>query len=368
MKIIHLTYGKANPERMNGINKIVHQLATNQTDLGHEVTLWGIASNLEHNYPKRNFPTILFQQNTYRTISSRLKKAIADLPKDATLHIHGAFIIEFFQVTQLLKKRGIPYVFTPHGSFAASAMLQNKWMKKIYFQLLEKRLIKNALAVQLSGVGEFEHLDKMIKIPHVALIPNGIEAIPTPTIEATKKTDFLMGFCGRLDINHKGLDLMLQGFHLFLEKGGKGQLELIGDGTDRPTLEKMAADLGITNQVTFHGALFNLKKIQTLCRIDTFLHTSRMEGFPMSVLEATALGIPCITSEATNFNDYIRENKAGIPIVENTPSGIAEAMQKAENLYQKNELHLLGENAKVMANKVFDWQNIAQQLINTYAA
>ena len=177
-----------------------------------------------------------------------------------------------------------------------------------------------------------------------------------------------MGFCGRLDINHKGLDLMLQGFHLFLEKGGKGKLELIGDGTDRPTLEKMAADLGITHQVTFHGALFNLKKIQTLCRFDTFLHTSRMEGFPMSVLEATALGIPCITSEATNFNDYIRENKAGIPIVENTPLGIAEAMQKAENLYQKNELHLLGENAKVMANKVFDWQNIAQQLINTYAA
>lgn len=369
MKIIHLTYGKANPERMNGINKIVHQLASSQTELGHEVTLWGIASDLNHNYPERNFPTILFQQNKLKTLGPRLKAAIQELPLEATVHIHGAFILEFYQVARLLRKRGINYIFTPHGSFVAAAMKQSKWRKKIYFQLLEKHLVKHAQAIQLSGIGEFKHLDKMIKIPHAAFIPNGIEPILMPIKTGKKQVrDLVMGFCGRLDINHKGLDLMLRGFHLFLQQSGKGKLELIGDGVDRPKLEQLAAQLNIQEQVIFHGALFGEQKFKTIHQFDAFLHTSRMEGFPMSVLEASALGIPCITSEATNINHYLKEHQAGITLTENTPETISEAMLLAAEMHQEDTLRELGQNAKKMATEVFSWRNIAEQLIQTYAA
>ena len=48
MKIIHAVLGKANPDRMNGVNKVAHQLAKTQQGMGHEVTVWGIASSLEH--------------------------------------------------------------------------------------------------------------------------------------------------------------------------------------------------------------------------------------------------------------------------------------------------------------------------------
>ena len=60
MKIIHLVLGKGNPNRMNGVNKVAYQLATTQTEMGHDVTLWGIANDLHKNYPERNFKTVLF--------------------------------------------------------------------------------------------------------------------------------------------------------------------------------------------------------------------------------------------------------------------------------------------------------------------
>ena len=369
MKIIHIALGKANPERMNGVNKVVHQLASTQKELGYEVSVWGIANDLAHTYPARNFTTRLFQQHRYKRLCPLLKKAIHQLANDHIIHIHGAFILEFYQITRLLKNRGIAYLFTPHGSFAAAAMEKNKWVKKVYFHLLEKELIKNAKAVQLLGVNELSHLKNMMPLTNDQLIPNGIDLANLPKdLPARKNEQLIFGFCGRLDTYHKGLDLMLKGFKQFLENGGKATLELIGDGKDRPDLEKLVLKLGIQDKVVFHGALFGLKKFQTINQFDVFLHTSRMEGFPMAVLEAAALSIPCITSEATNINAYIRAYIAGIALSNNTPQCIAEAMTLTADFYQQNRLFIHGENARKMVATSFDWRNIAQQLVQAYAA
>ena len=105
MKIIHLVLGKANPERMNGVNKVAHNLATTQTDLGYDVTLWGITESLVHNYPPRNYKTDLFQAIDSRfKVHESIVEAIEKLPKDTIFHIHGSFIKEFYIVSKLLKK------------------------------------------------------------------------------------------------------------------------------------------------------------------------------------------------------------------------------------------------------------------------
>ena len=59
MEIIHLILGKANPERMNGVNKVVHEMATNQVQRGYLVQVWGITPKPVHDYPDRIFTTCL---------------------------------------------------------------------------------------------------------------------------------------------------------------------------------------------------------------------------------------------------------------------------------------------------------------------
>ena len=368
MKIIHIALGKANPERMNGVNKVVHQLASTQKSLGYDVTVWGIANDLEVNYPERNFSTVLFQQQKNKGLSPVLKKKLLELPATARVHIHGAFIVEFYIITRILKKIKVPYIFTPHGSFVKAAMNKNKWIKKVYFTLFEKRLIKDAKAIQLLGINEYTHLDKLVQVSHKQLIPNGIDLNKIPTVKNDSNNEVVFGFCGRLDIYHKGLDLMVKGFQLFLKNGGKGRLELIGDGKDRPKLKHLANALEIREKITFHGALFGLKKFQTINKFDVFLHTSRMEGFPMAVLEAAALSIPCITSEATNINTYIEKFDAGFPLSKNTPTTIAHTMERCAKAFEKNTLQQIGLNGRVMVKTAFDWNNIATDLVSTYAA
>ena len=88
----------------------------------------------------------------------------------------------------------------------------------------------------------------------------------------------------------------------------------------------------------------------------------------MAVLEAAALSIPCITSEATNINTYIRKYSAGIALPNNTAQAIASAMHSFYEFNQEHQLSFLGENARIMVATSFNWAQIAQQLINAYAA
>jgi len=369
LKIIQLVLGKANPNRMNGVNRVVHQLATTQKEMGMEVCVWGLAENLERNYPKRPFSTRLFlQKKGHFKIPQSLKKALHELEEDTIFQMHGAFIPEFYMISKLLKKANIPYIFTPHGSYSKAAMEKGKWRKKAYFKFFEKSLIKNAKQIQLLGINEFEDMDLLMNASNKVLIPNGLNLNDIPfNNNRSRNKELIFGFCGRIDTYHKGLDLMLTGFAQFLEKEHKATLEIIGDGKDRSNLESLAKQLGIEDKVTFHGKRFGVEKFDLIRRFDLFLHTSRMEGFPMAILEAAAMGIPCLSSKATNINKYIKVHKAGFPYEKNRPEVIAFEMEKADHFFRKGELSVKGMNARMMVEQEFQWKQVAEQLYKIYA-
>ena len=93
MEIIHVVLGKANPSRMNGVNKVVFQLATEQALAGRKVSIWGITKSVEHNYGERPFETQLFkaQRNPF-AISEELRKKLIAAKGNAIFHLHGGWI------------------------------------------------------------------------------------------------------------------------------------------------------------------------------------------------------------------------------------------------------------------------------------
>ncbi len=371
MKIIHVVLGKANPERMNGVNKVAYQLAKNQQELGHDVTIWGIANTLEHNYPTRNFRTRLFHQtDSIFHFEQVIAKEVWHLQHRIIFHFHGGFIPIFYPISRLLKKRGIPYIYTPHGSLTKCAMQKNKWQKKAYFSIFEKTLVKDAKAVQLLGDQEYTDIDQLVSINHKVLIPNGMDVEELPQdLRHDPNQELVFNFCGRLDRYYKGLDLMLEGFSLFIKKGRRARLDLIGDGRDRRYLEGLAKQLAISDRIVFHGAKYGDEKYHLMAQGDVFLHTSRTEGFPMAVLEAAALGLPCLTSEPTNINHFIRKYNAGFPLGScHTADSIGEHMEMAYHFFQKNKLKEKGQNARTMVLQAFDWKNICQELVGVYEA
>ena len=367
MKIIHILLGKANPNTLNGVNKVVHHLATEQRRLGLDVEVWGITATPDKVSHKHEYILRLFPAAKYRfIISTKLRNSIKELHRDTIAHLHSVFLPELYAVSRLLKKRQIPWVLTPHSGYATESMYKNRVAKKIYMNLFESRLIHQAKALHAIGASEVEDLQRLAPSQRIVLIPNGQAVIDLAT-NAEKVTDLtnrpIFGFCGRLAAKHKGLDLLIEGFALYLEAGGSGELWLIGDGKDRDSLEKKSADLEIAEKINFLGSMFDNDKFNKLRQIDVFVHTSRWDAVPTAVLEAAAMAKPLLVSKGTNLCGYVNDYGCGIVLEENMPHFISSAMFDFERMYQQNKLLSLGQKALNMIKAEFSWPLIAKQLV-----
>lgn len=369
MEIIHLVMGKANPNRMNGVNKVVHELASRQAAAGCAVQVWGFTNELSSNYPDRNFQTVLFQQSPFPFgLTPDFVKALKHLDTTTIFHLHGGWIPLFFIVTRALRKAGLKYVITGHGAYNTVAMKRSKWRKRLYFQLFEKQLLKNAAAIHCIGKSEVTGLQNIFPTDRTMLIPYGIDVTlsPPPAPKADTSKRFVFGFVGRLDAHTKGLDLLLSSFAYYFRGHASAVLWLIGDGQDRSAITARAEELGISKKVILWGARYGAEKDQLIQQMDVFLHPSRNEGLPNAVLEASALGVPSIVTEATNIGQYLTDHGAGLVVANEDAIALGKAMVYCSSI-RVSRLQSMGYNAMRMVTESFNWSRIVLQFNKLYA-
>lgn len=361
MEIIHLILGKANPNRMNGVNKVVHQLATKQFAFGKKVTVWGITKELTHNYDQRNFETRLFkaQKNNF-FVDAELKQEILKKKGKAVFHLHGGWIPTYFTLSKFMHKHSIPFIITAHGAYNEIAMQRSKWVKKLYFTFFEKSVLRRAQKIHLIGASEIIGLQKMYPNTKTELIPYGFES----SYQQVQKSghidllhsDFVVGFVGRLDVYTKGLDLLIKAFSVFENKKDNVKLWIIGDSKEMPILKALIKENKLENTVILFGKKFGSEKIDLMRQMDVFVHSSRNEGLPASVLEACDLGIPCVVTEATNIGANIQKSAAGIVVKNEDSLGLAKAFIDLYEKKQSGELAQMGANAQAMVTNQYNWE------------
>jgi glycosyltransferase involved in cell wall biosynthesis len=148
-----------------------------------------------------------------------------------------------------------------------------------------------------------------------------------PLLRSTKElwpptSGFTLVFVGRLE-PVKNHPLMLSAFRSALSSQKDLKLWVVGDGRERERLEKLAAELGITRQVTFWGQQLDVAPFFSAA--DAFIMSSESEGLPMSLLQAFSLGLPAIVTDVGGMAEVVRLAQAGITV----PLAPAEEMAMA---------------------------------------
>lgn len=175
-------------------------------------------------------------------------------------------------------------------------------------------------------------------------------------------------FVGRLDNDQKRYDIMLKAFKIFSEKHSDYILKLYGKGNDEDKIREWAKELGISEKVHLMG--LTTQPMQDIAKDGMFLITSDYEGISNALLEAMAVGLPCVSTDHTPGGARLlisdHENGLLAPIGDYTK--LAECLSEfAENptLAEK-----CGENAKKVIerfapNKLVDeWENYILKIIH----
>lgn len=164
----------------------------------------------------------------------------------------------------------------------------------------------------------------------IAFIPYGINLNRFTVTDPASNPPVLMNI-GRFTPK-KAPDLLIKAFKIVHEAVPEARLEMIGGGELFESAQALAAELGLTDAITFHG-------VQTSEEIIRRLHYSRMyvqhslrpasgdsEGTPVSILEACACGLPVVSTRHAGIKDAVLEQVSGLLVDEGDYKGMAEAI------------------------------------------
>lgn len=195
-----------------------------------------------------------------------------------------------------------------------------------------------------------------IKNKYIAIIPHGVTILKIK--EQKKERMPTIIYLSQLSPD-KGIEDAITAFSLIKNK--EAIFWVIGKPINKAyfkKLQQLVKDLHITHRVNFLGFVSQQEKCKRLQRAWFLVHPSIREGWGLNVIEANSYGTPAIGYNVTGLRDSIIHNKTGLLTKENSPKGLAYAIEIL--LDQKRKRALLGKNAKKYASR-FTWEQSGRQ-------
>ncbi len=218
------------------------------------------------------------------------------------------------------------------------------------------------IALNEDVVTELKNID--IEPDRIFRMPNGVETDDIPFKSDYSTSDEVkITFVGRLH-PQKGVETLLDAFHQALEQNLSVnlQLQLVGTGPIKDTLENKAKTLGIADKVTFFGQVDNVYPI--LHESDIFVLPSRAEGMSNALLEGMACGLPSIVSNIPANKALIENKKNGLLAEVDDPQSLSEAIIL---LATDNDLReKLGRAARKLILEEYSIDSITERFITLY--
>lgn len=126
-----------------------------------------------------------------------------------------------------------------------------------------------------------------------AIIPNAINpSFIRPQYQGVRNK--VIAGAGRLS-DQKNFSLLINAFSLIANDFPEYNLIIYGEGGNRQDLEKQVEELGLTHRVSLPGNIQNIA--ETMEKHSLFVLSSDFEGMPNALMEAMALGLPCISTD-----------------------------------------------------------------------
>ena len=224
----------------------------------------------------------------------------------------------------------------------------------IGYHFLENRWLKQYIDVPTVTVSESTHQDLLnLGFKHVSIVPEGLNFEPIAAL-SKKNIEPIVVFSGRLK-RAKRPDHAVKAFAKVKEKFPNAELWVFGDGPFRKNLEQMA---GI--KVQFFGHLESSKRRELLAKSWILIVPGLREGWGLNIIEANALGIPCVAYDAPGLRDSVKNGETGILVESGNIEALAQSMIGL--LENPVKLEMLSLNALNYA-KEFNWDKTANEFI-----
>lgn len=277
-------------------------------------------------------------------------------------HLHAHFATEATVMARLASlQTGVPYSFTAHA-------------KDIFHESVDlprlQRFARDAAGVVTVSDFNVAHLDGVLddRACPIHRIYNGLDLAAFP-YHAGEREPGLIVAVGRL-VEKKGFDDLLRACAQMRSAGRVFRCELIGDGEQLESLERLHGELGLDDTVQFTGALPREEVIQRVRRASVMAapcvvgEDGNRDGLPTVLLEAMALGTPCVSTPVTGIPEVVRDGETGLLVPERDPTSLGSAIGRV--LDSPEHGRRFAERARGLIESWFDLHSNSKQIRDVF--
>jgi len=166
-------------------------------------------------------------------------------------------------------------------------------------------------------------------------------------------------FVGRM-IKNKGIEVLLHSIAEVKKSGADFHLDLFGDGPDLARFKSVADELGVSDVVSFYGAIDNSELPGRYAQADVFVLPSFCEGMPTVIMEAMSSGLPIIATNVGGIPEMIDSGVEGILVEPGDVGGLAESINR---LLISNETRMKMGEAALFKSGIYQIDTQVQRLL-----
>ena len=222
------------------------------------------------------------------------------------------------------------------------------------YHFFEDRWLRCYMDVPTITVSESTREDLVgLGFKRLFVVPEGLNFKPL-SVFPEGAVRHVVVYAGRLK-RAKRPDHAVKAFKIVRDKVPEAELWVLGDGPFRERLERMAGE-----GVRFFGMLPNEERRKLIGDARVLVNPSVREGWGLNVIEANALGVPCVAYDVGGLRDSIKDGETGLLAENGNVEALAEAIIR---VLQDNEMRRqLGENA-LKYSKEFNWDKTATEFM-----
>jgi glycosyltransferase involved in cell wall biosynthesis len=258
-------------------------------------------------YPNAHFKNSYNPLHALRTIRSIARGVAAFKPDLVTLHSSSAGFL-----SRMAIRNKIPTVFTAHSWAFTDGSPRFRRIVAIITEKLAAPFASKIICVSKYDV-ELARRYHIVPARKLIAIYNGTEIEPLPVKQASEMVKLL--FVGRLAYP-KRTDLLIDSFAALPDTvRAKTTLTIVGDGPQKESLIQRVKSKKLTDHILFRSIAPS--EVSAYFRdADIFVLLSKHEGFPMTILEAMAAGVPVIASKVGGIPEEI-DSTCGVLVPNN---------------------------------------------------
>ena len=345
-----------------GIEAVLHAQACDLSRRGFQVR---VLACRPHASPARPFPPGIEGRELRAPVVASMPvhpgfgAAAAELAAGSQLlHFHLPFPLAEAAALRL-EKRG-PWVATMH----AEVLNHPAWMRRLqraitarFLRRVDLILVSSPASSHCGTLAEFQ--------PRVRVLPFGFDLdrfFAAGTVRRRPSRTPVLAFLGRL-VHYKGLDVLL---HALREL--PAELHILGEGRERPALERLSAELGLAPRVRFFGHVPEAELPARLAAADIFVLPSRSpaEMFGVAQVEAMATGLPVVNTALATGTDWVSPHGlTGLTVPPEDPAALAAALRRL--LADRNFRCACGRRARARVRSLFGIEQRGAELAALYA-